>query len=161
MSTLHLVCGLPCSGKTTFAKTLEQEHHALRLTPDEWHVCLFGQDAADDGYYGDVHTERHSAIEAMLWQVAARVLSLGTNVVLDFGFWSRVERDDFRSRAADLGAGFKLYYLEVPNDELLARLTKRNAHLPPGTFFIEPAQMKEWFSIFEPPTLEELGKNTS
>jgi hypothetical protein len=36
MATLHLMCGLPCSGKTTYARRLEAEQSALRLTPDEW-----------------------------------------------------------------------------------------------------------------------------
>jgi predicted kinase len=35
MVTLHLMVGLPCSGKTTLARTLEHERSALRLTPDE------------------------------------------------------------------------------------------------------------------------------
>ena len=35
MATLHLMVGLPCSGKTTLAKKLEVERAALRLTPDE------------------------------------------------------------------------------------------------------------------------------
>ena len=38
VATLHLMVGLPCSGKTTLAKQLEQERSALRLTPDEWQV---------------------------------------------------------------------------------------------------------------------------
>ena len=156
MATLHLVCGLPCSGKTTLAKQLEEDHHALRLTPDEWHVKLFGQDAAADGYYDDVHTARHSAIEAMLWQIAVRVLNLGVDVILDFGFWFRDERQAFRERAEKLGVTVQFYYLVVPGEELLARLAERNTQLPPGTFFIEPSQMEDWISIFEPPTPEEL-----
>jgi predicted kinase len=42
LATLHLVVGLPCSGKTKLARHLEQEVSALRLTPDEWHMRLFG-----------------------------------------------------------------------------------------------------------------------
>ena len=34
MATLHLMVGLPCSGKTTEARRLERELGALRLTPD-------------------------------------------------------------------------------------------------------------------------------
>ena len=45
MATLHLMVGLPCSGKTTLARKLEHERSALRLTPDEWQLRLFGQDA--------------------------------------------------------------------------------------------------------------------
>jgi predicted kinase len=39
--------GLPCSGKTTLAHKLEREQSALRLTPDEWQIDLFGQDAEE------------------------------------------------------------------------------------------------------------------
>ena len=87
MATLHLMVGLPCSGKTTFAQKLELEQKALRLTVDEWHVPLFGQDAKEPQ-----HDARHSQIEAMLWNIAGRALELGMNVILDFGFWAREER---------------------------------------------------------------------
>ncbi len=83
--------GLPCSGKTTLARQLEQELPALRLTPDEWHLPLFGDDE------GEVkHDTRHSLIEALLWDIAARALALGVNVILDYGFWAREEREDYR-----------------------------------------------------------------
>ena len=99
MATLHLMVGLPCSGKTTFAQKLEREKNALRLTIDEWHVPLFGQDAEEP-----LHDARHSQIEAMLWDIARRALELGMNVILDFGFWAREEREDYRLRAKRLGA---------------------------------------------------------
>lgn len=44
MATLHLTVGLPCSGKTTFARQLAQEINALLLTQDVWHVKLFGNE---------------------------------------------------------------------------------------------------------------------
>src|SRR5688572_24331088 len=97
MATLYLMVGLPCSGKTTRAHELEVTLRALRLTPDEWHVQLFGHDVFDPE-----HDTRHAIIEAMLWQIAARVLALGTNVILDFGFWAQAERDDYRARAATI-----------------------------------------------------------
>jgi len=107
MTTLHLMVGLPCSGKTTLARTLERTHAALRLTPDEWQIRLFGQDATDPE-----HDARHSLIEALQWQVAERALALGTNVILDFGFWAREEREDFRSRAKQLGASSEVHFLD-------------------------------------------------
>ncbi|MCB9148888.1 MAG: AAA family ATPase [Caldilineaceae bacterium] len=62
MATLHLMVGLPCSGKTTLAQKLEHELPALRLNTDEWHIRLFGQDAEDSE-----HDARHSPIETLLW----------------------------------------------------------------------------------------------
>jgi predicted kinase len=142
-----LICGLPASGKTTRAKELEREHSALRLTPDEWIVAL-GVDAHDD--------TKRAAVEAQQWQVAARALELGINVVLDFGVWSRAERDNFRARAKALGAVTVLHYLDVPRDELRRRLGKRNAALPAGTSHIDDTQLDSYIAWLEPPTAEEL-----
>ncbi|HEX8229506.1 MAG TPA: AAA family ATPase [Chloroflexia bacterium] len=149
--TLHLMVGLPCSGKTTLARQLERKYSALRFTPDEWHVRLYGQDAAEDE-----HDARHDLIEAIQWDVAARALALGVDVILDFGCWVRVQRDEFRLRAEQLGTDFKMHYLDTPKPVLLSRLVARNANLPSGTFYIAETALEEWFSIFEPPFTEEL-----
>ncbi|MEM6431518.1 MAG: AAA family ATPase [Deinococcota bacterium] len=153
MATLHLMCGLPCSGKTTRAKQLELEHSALRLTPDEWHTRLYGQDALEPE-----HDDRHNLIESMLWEVAARILSLETNVILDFGFWGKWERDNYRSWAAEVGASSEIHFLDVPNHELLERLKARNTQLPEGAFKISEAQLKAWMGIFEVPSADELER---
>jgi predicted kinase len=151
MATLHLMVGLPCSGKTTLARQLEDKYSALRLTTDEWHNRLFGQDATDKQ-----HDARHVLFESLLWEVASRVLTLGVDVILDFGFWGRSERDDFRSRAKSLGVDFKIHYTYAPEEVLLKRLVERNAQVPDGVFQIPETSLKKWFLIFEPPSKEEL-----
>ena len=93
----------------------------------------------------------------LLWQLAERLLILGVDVVLDFGCWAREEREHFRNRAAALGAGSRLYYLQVSEDALLERLSRRNANLPPDTFRIEPELLTRWGrQLFQPPTPDEL-----
>jgi predicted kinase len=145
------MCGLPCAGKTTLAKQIERERSALRLTPDEWITSLFGADLSLEAL-----DAARDPVESVLWDLAARILVLGVDVVLDFGFWSRAERDDFRSRAAQLSARSELHFLDVPEKELLARLATRNAQLPPGTFLIDEARLTLWSGRFEPPTTDEL-----
>lgn len=145
------MCGLPCSGKTTLAKHIEQERAALRLTPDEWITQLFGADIA-----GEALDAARDPVEAALWELATRVLTLGVDVILDFGFWAREERDEFRSRATQLGARSEIHFTDVPEDVLLTRLAARNAQLPPGTFRIDEARLRLWSSLFEPPTGDEL-----
>ena len=143
--------GLPCSGKTSLARTLEYERSALRLTPDEWQLRLFGQDAEEPE-----HDARHALIEALLWEVASRAIVLGTNVILDFGFWAREEREDYRSRAKQLGARSEVHFLDVPADELLRRLVRRNAQLSPMAFHISVEMMQPWIAFFQKPTPDEL-----
>ena len=153
MATLHLMVGLPCSGKSTLARKLEHELPALRLTPDEWHIALFGQDAEDPQ-----HDVRHSQIEALLWKVASRALQLGTNVILDFGLWAKEEREDFRARAKELGVSSEIHYLAVPEDELLERLRERNSRPSQRSFLISEEAMKPWFALFQKPAIDELER---
>lgn len=44
--TLFVMVGLPASGKTR-ARELAESQHAIRLTPDEWMIPLFGEPEAD------------------------------------------------------------------------------------------------------------------
>ena len=153
MATLHLMVGLPCSGKTTLAQKLEHELSALRLNLDEWHIRLFGQDAEEPE-----HDARHSLIETQLWNIAGRALELGTNVILDYGFWAREEREDYRSRAKQLGSSSEVHYLDVSEDELLRRLKKRNSLPSQESFLISEEAMKPWMAFFQKPTLDELER---
>jgi predicted kinase len=148
MPTLYLICGLPGSGKTTLAKEIEREKSALRLTPDEWMHRLFG-----DGF----NEEARLKVETIQWKTAERALKLGMNVVLDFGFWGRAERDGFRAKAAALGAKTELRFLDVALDELKRRLALRNADLPPDTFPVTEKDLDDWSKLFERPSPEELA----
>lgn len=153
MATLYLMVGLPCSGKTTLAQKLEREQSALRLTTDEWHIRLFGQDAEEPE-----HDSRHELIEAMLWIIASRALELGTNVILDFGFWAREEREDFRARAKQLGASSEVHFLDVSAEELMHRLAVRNSQSSQTSFSIPEAMMKPWIAFFQHPAPDELER---
>ena len=160
MATLHLMVGLPCSGKTTAACALEARYSALRLTTDEWHIRLFGDDFGDEDDFGNErHHSRHDVLESLLWDVAARALVLGVDVVLDFGCWVRREREAFRARAHELGAGFRIHFTDASEEVLLERLAARNAARPEGTFHIPEAKLREWIRLFEPPSMDELEQS--
>ena len=151
MATLHLMIGLPCSGKTTYARRLAKGNGALVLTPDLWQLRLFGDDVADEA-----HDVRHSAIEAIMWEMAEHVLKVGGDVILDFGFWARVERDDFRGRAKALGVGFQLHYMDVLEEELYRRLAVRNQSKSGEVLVIPKEEMDKYIAIFQPPAEDEL-----
>lgn len=148
MTTLILMCRLPGAGKTTLARSLERERDALRLTPDDWILAL-GIDPYDE--------PQRAVVEQLQWDVAMRALELGTSVILDFGFWSRRERDDFRVRASALGVGFEIHFVDAPRSELVARLAARNATAGPGDVLVDAEALDRYISWFEPPAPDELA----
>jgi predicted kinase len=154
MATLFLLCGLPGAGKTTLARQMEQERPALRLSPDEW-IAQILADASDQAELDRLR----SPIESVQWEIAARALHLGIDVILEWGFWSREERMKYRAQAEALGARVEVRFLEVGREELWARLSKRNANLPPGTFVITEDQLHLWWTLFQPPSAEEMEPN--
>jgi predicted kinase len=82
-------------------------------------------------------------------------LALGCNVVLDWGFWSRAERADYRARAEGLSARVRVIFLDATTDMLWSRISQR-AESASGTLAISRAELDQWAAIFEPPTAEEL-----
>ena len=116
-----LTCGLPGAGKTALARQLAADRSALRLTKDEWLIAL-GSNPWDE--------PTRVKLEHELWHLAQEVLRLGLSVVLDFGLWSRTERDEFRAAARGLGVGVELHYLDVPADELWRHIRAGTQNLP-------------------------------
>lgn len=96
-------------------------------------------------------------VEALQWQVALRTVKLGCNVVVDWGVWSRAERDTCREDVRAAGAKIVLCFLDVPFEELWHRVSRRNTALPAGTFAISRADLLRWSKLFEPPTIDEMS----
>jgi len=150
MATLHLMVGLPCSGKTTEAKLLEKEYNALLLTTDKCHIKLFGNIIGID------HDKKHENVEEILWEIAKRVLTLGVDVILDFGFWGKMERLYFKKMAKDLDVKFKIHFMDVSKDELYKRLEKRNMEQSEEAFIIPIENMDKYIEMFQIVEQEEL-----
>ena len=141
---LIIVCGLPGSGKTTFAKALESRLRAIRFSPDEW------MDALSISLYDE---SIRAKIEALQWKLAQELLALGLIVIVEWGTWGRSERDSLRLEARKLGAGVELHYLSASEDVLFERIQRRRRENPP----IERSALSQWIKMFQVPTPEEMA----
>jgi predicted kinase len=144
---LVLICGLPASGKSTLARQLAPNIPAIRLNKDEWATQL-GADVWDD--------EFRVRLESQLWILTQDLLAQGQSVILEWGHWARVERDEKRLGARALGVGVELHYLDAPLEELIERAERRNAS---GEWKASPmtrAHFEQWATIFQPPDEQEI-----
>ena len=151
-ATMLLMVGLAGAGKTTRAKELAAVHRALRLTPDEWMIPLFGEPIA---------AGKRFVLEGRLISVALQALRLGTSVVLDYGLWGRDERSALRWLARSAGAACHVVYLPVDKDVQLARIAHRQATTPEQTFPMSEADVDQWRGQFQVPDAAELGGGRS
>ncbi len=143
----HLIHGFLGAGKTTLAKRLETELGAVRYSPDEWMVKLYGLDPPAERFA--TYLARVYELINAQWPI---ILSRGVDVILDFGFWTRAERDAARRRAADVNAVTSLYWVCCAEETARVRCRARNQD-PQGSLYIADATfeaLKERFVPLEP-----------
>lgn len=145
---LVVVTGLPGSGKTTLATELARSMPAVRMCPDDW-MMSSGIDLWDDGVRG--------RIEAFQLDLALDLLRAGANVVIEWGVWTRGERDALRDAARAIGAAVELRYVTAPVDELWRRIVERDLEGRWGARSITREELEGWSEAYEPPTDEELA----
>jgi predicted kinase len=147
MATAHLIHGYLGAGKTTFAKQLERSIPAIRFSHDEWMTRLYGDDPPAE-HFADFYRRVYEQVD----EIWPRCLELGVDVVLDFGFWNRQERDDTRAKISAFGAETRLYRLTCSEDEAWRRIKKRNTDLQGSLVIVRNTfeVLKERFQPLDP-----------
>ncbi len=122
----------------------------MRFSPDEWMVRLYDEippvEVFDDYFFRCCE---------MGWMIAQGVLKNGVDVILDYSFWLRSERDKYRQRAVEAGAGTRLYFIDCDPEVIKRHLARRNRVKPPGTIVITEEMLAMWAPGFEEPESDE------
>ena len=148
MAVVYLTCGKICSGKSTFARKLAKEKNAVILSCDEL-TKLFPP------------TENHEsvleAVEKYLLKKMEEIISCGTNVILDWGFWTKQKRNEITSRLKSLGIPYEWHYIMVSDSQLRENIKKRNSFLGESDYFVDDGLLDKCLSIFEEPDEDEMN----
>lgn len=152
MAKVILLCGLICTGKTTYANRLCREMRAAMLSVDEITLALFHGGAGD---MHDVYVER---AKKYIYRKAVELAEVGISSVIDIGLWTKTERDEARKFFGEKGIEFEIHYITVPQEEWYRRIAKRNAAVKNGeceAYFVDEGLADKCLSLFEPPQTDE------
>lgn len=146
MIRVVLMCGPAGAGKSTVARQLEAEG-MVRLSFD---VEAWRRGVRRMPLPADLHAEIESELRARLLDLVRE----GVDVVLDFAFWSRSSRLEYREMLRPLGIVPETIYLATPRAVVLERMrTRRLAHA--DDYDLPEDVAAAHFDHFEPPTSEE------
>ncbi|GAA4977611.1 hypothetical protein GCM10023205_51530 [Yinghuangia aomiensis] len=144
------MCGLPASGKTTYALELERRGY-VRLSIDEvvWRR-IGGRDPGVvlapeefDALKDEVRAEQRVEL--------VELLRAGRDVVVDYSFWSRAARDDYKALVESRGARWELVYLPVDHATLRRRLAVRNRENGANAVTVDDSLFDRYATGFEVP----------
>jgi predicted kinase len=140
------MCGPAGAGKSTYARRLESQG-MVRLSFD---VELWSRGISTVPLAPEERAEIERGLRARLLELVAA----GTDVVLDFSFWSRRMRDDYRRLLEPTGVLPETIYLATDRETVLDRIrTRRGSH--PDDYVLTEELAARYFDHFEPPTPDE------
>jgi predicted kinase len=144
-----LLCGVAGSGKTTHTLTLAAASYE-RLSIDEEVWARFGRYGID--YHPDTYAQLSDLTEDVLRQRLLTLITQGSDVVVDFRFWRRRDRDRCKQLVEAAGGRWRLLYLQVAPEVLRRRLDERNRRFDANAaFVIDEAMLARYLGSFETP----------
>jgi predicted kinase len=140
------MCGPAGSGKSTVARQYEQQG-MVRLSFDQeaWSRGITTMPLPDD-----VRRDIERVLRARL----ADLVRAGADVVLDFSFWSRRLRDEYREFLRPFGVVPETVYMATDRATVLQRVAARAAR-GGDDFTLSPELAAFYFDHFEPPEAAE------
>ena len=93
-------------------------------------------------------------VEADLQTRLLELVAAGTDVVLDFSFWSRRMREDYRGLLAPTGVIPETVYLATDRETVLRRMRARRGSHSDDVVLTEEV-VAQYLDRFEPPTPDE------
>jgi predicted kinase len=149
-----LLCGKICSGKSFYSNIIKQKENAVVFSCDEIVYELFGNEL------GDRHDVMVNKIKNYIYKKTEQVVNSGLNVILDFGFWSRIEREKISKIWKEKNILYEWHYVYVSDNIWLKRIKHRNTLVQKNMcsdIYVDDGVLKKMNSLFEPPCSEEIG----
>ncbi|WP_078553820.1 AAA family ATPase [Bacillus alkalicellulosilyticus] len=149
--TLYFFCGKMGAGKSTQSKKMAIEKHAVLLSEDEWLSSLYPNQITSFEDY----IRFSSQLKPLVKKHVQNILSVGTDVVMDFPANTQKLRKWFWDMASELNASHQLIFLNLNNDQCLRQIAQRRNEQPERAAFDTEAVFNQVTKFFEAPEASE------
>ncbi|MET7304523.1 ATP-binding protein [Embleya sp. NPDC005575] len=153
VSTVVLMCGLPGAGKSTYAMELVRRGYA-RLSIDEVVWRRLGQRDAGLVLEAEAFDQLKEEVRRDQRQELVELMLAGCDVVVDYSFWSRAARDDYKALVESHGCRWELLYLKADRTVLERRLVVRNGEDGANSVTVDAKLFNRYLANFEEPSEE-------
>ena len=149
MAKVIMTCGRICCGKSTYARKLQENRNAVILSIDEITLAMFPEGT------GEMHDTYVNRAEQYLLALSLQILKSGVDVILDWGLWTRAQRERLRAFYTEHGVENEIHYLRISTEEWERRIRKRNTQQKeeePQAYFVDEGLLRKVESMFEEPS---------
>jgi predicted kinase len=153
VSTVVLMCGLPGAGKTTYAMGLVRRGFA-RLSIDEVVWQRLGQRDAGLVLGAEAFDQLKEEVRREQRQELVELMLAGSDVVVDYSFWSRAARDDYKALVESHGCRWELVHLKADRTTLKRRLEVRSSVEGANAVTVDETLFNRYLVNFEEPNGE-------
>jgi predicted kinase len=153
VSTVVLMCGLPGAGKTTYAMELVRRGY-VRLSIDEAVWQRLGQRDAGLVLEAEAFDQLKEEVRRDQRQELVELMLVGRDVVVDYSFWSRAARDDYKALVESQGCRWELVHLKADPTTLKRRLEVRNGEEGANSVTVDEKLFNRYLANFEEPSGE-------
>ena len=153
MAKVYLICGKLCCGKTTYSQKICAENDAVLLSVDEMILTVFGQNC------GEKHDEYVNNAKKYLLNKSIELIDKNIKIVLDWGFWTRKEREFTKDFYKAYGIDCELHYIDISDDVWKSRIDQRNKTVltdETKAYYVDEALLAKFNSIFKAPSEDEV-----
>lgn len=153
MAKVIMLCGKIASGKSVYAKALCDRDCIVLLSVDELILSVLGSEL------GERHDEIAERVQTYLFKKSLEMIRAGSDVLLDWGFWTKARRRAARTFYESRGIACEVHYIDVPDEVWHRNIEIRNRAVLEGAtnaYYMDEGLMRKLEALFEAPEKTEI-----
>lgn len=154
MGKIIAICGKICSGKSYYANEIKKKENAVILSIDEVTYDLLGSEQ------GKNYDTLYVKVKSYLMKKSVEFVNIGCNVILDWGFWTVMDRREITEYYRSYNIDVEWHYIDIDNKSWEKNMEERNKKVLAGkggyNFYVDEGLKKKILEIWEEPNKNEI-----